>query len=62
MTTADMGPRPGELDDIARGERFYQQLLNEESRAVPASLRATSVGYTEPVDIAHLGILLLEFF
>jgi phenylpropionate dioxygenase-like ring-hydroxylating dioxygenase large terminal subunit len=52
MTTADMGPRPGEPDDIARGERFYQQLLNEESRSVPASLRATSVGFTEPVDIA----------
>jgi phenylpropionate dioxygenase-like ring-hydroxylating dioxygenase large terminal subunit len=39
-------------EDIARGERFYQQLLDEENRSVPRSLRATSVGYTEPVDIA----------
>jgi phenylpropionate dioxygenase-like ring-hydroxylating dioxygenase large terminal subunit len=39
-------------ESIARGERFYQQLLDEETRPVPLSLRATSIGYTDPVDIA----------
>ena len=40
------------LEEVARGERFYQQLLDEETRPVPASLRATSVGHLEPVAIA----------
>jgi phenylpropionate dioxygenase-like ring-hydroxylating dioxygenase large terminal subunit len=40
------------MDDIARGQRFYQDLLDEETRPVPVSLRATSVGHTEPVQIA----------
>ena len=39
-------------DELARGEHFYQQLLDEERRPVPASLRATSVGHPEPVAIA----------
>jgi phenylpropionate dioxygenase-like ring-hydroxylating dioxygenase large terminal subunit len=39
-------------EDIARGERFYQRLLDEENRPVPQSLRATSAGYTEPADVA----------
>ncbi len=41
-----------DLDDEARGERFYQQLLDEESRPVPPSLRATSAGHLEPLAIA----------
>jgi len=52
VTTSEKESRPGELDDIARGERFYQTLLDQESRPVPVSLRATSTGHTEPVDIA----------
>jgi len=43
---------PIDLDEIARGERFYQQLLDEERVPVPASLRATSVDFTEPMAIA----------
>ena len=39
-------------DDIARGERFYQQLLDDERRPVPASLRATAAGHLEPMAIA----------
>jgi phenylpropionate dioxygenase-like ring-hydroxylating dioxygenase large terminal subunit len=41
-----------EHDDIARGERFYQQLLDDERRPVPASLRATAAGHLEPMAIA----------
>jgi nitrite reductase/ring-hydroxylating ferredoxin subunit len=52
MTTAGNGPRPRELDGVARGERYYQQLLDEDSRPVPVSLRATSVAHIDPVDIA----------
>jgi nitrite reductase/ring-hydroxylating ferredoxin subunit len=52
MTTPDFWPTADQLDEIARGERFYQQLLDEETRPVPASLRATSVGHTEPVTIS----------
>jgi phenylpropionate dioxygenase-like ring-hydroxylating dioxygenase large terminal subunit len=49
MTTAETGPR---TDDVARGERFYQALLDDETRTVPVSLRATSAGYLEPSGIA----------
>ena len=52
MTTPGLGPNAGQHDEIARGERFYQQLLDDETRPVPVSLRATSVGHTEPVTIA----------
>ncbi|WP_106401251.1 aromatic ring-hydroxylating oxygenase subunit alpha [Actinocorallia populi] len=52
MTTADMGPRPGEVDDVPRGERFYQRLLDEDTRPVPASLRATSAGPPDGAGIA----------
>jgi phenylpropionate dioxygenase-like ring-hydroxylating dioxygenase large terminal subunit len=52
MSTAETGPRPAEPDDVARGERFYQQLLDQEVREVPVSLRATSAGHLDPVDIA----------
>ena len=49
MTTAENGPR---TDEVARGERFYQALLDEETRPVPVSLRATSAGYLDPSGIA----------
>ena len=52
MSTAETGPRPAALEDVARGERFYQQLLDEETREVPVSLRATSAGHLDPVGIA----------
>jgi phenylpropionate dioxygenase-like ring-hydroxylating dioxygenase large terminal subunit len=45
-------PRPGESDEMPRGQRFYQQLLDEETRPVPASLRAVSAGPTEPAGVA----------
>jgi phenylpropionate dioxygenase-like ring-hydroxylating dioxygenase large terminal subunit len=45
--------RPADdVGEIARGERFYQGLLDDEVREVPVSLRATSVGFTEPMDLA----------
>lgn len=37
--------------DVTRGERFYQDLLDQETREVPVSLRATSVAHTEPSGI-----------
>jgi len=42
------------IDDtsVTRGEHWYQALLDTESRPVPDSLRATSVGPLEGVDIA----------
>ena len=40
------------MGEIARGQHFYQQLLDEETRPVPASLRAASVGHTEPAAVA----------
>jgi phenylpropionate dioxygenase-like ring-hydroxylating dioxygenase large terminal subunit len=40
------------VGEIARGQHFYQQLLDEETRPVPASLRAASVGHTEPAAVA----------
>ena len=49
MTTAETGPR---TDEVTRGERFYQALLDEETRPVPVSLRATSAGHLEPNGIA----------
>jgi phenylpropionate dioxygenase-like ring-hydroxylating dioxygenase large terminal subunit len=41
-----------DVDVVARGEHFYQGLLDAEVREVPVSLRATSVGFTEPMDLA----------
>lgn len=52
MSTAETGPRPAGPEDVDRGERFYQQLLDDEVREVPVSLRATSAGHLEPVGIA----------
>jgi phenylpropionate dioxygenase-like ring-hydroxylating dioxygenase large terminal subunit len=52
MTGGVHQPRTGDLDDVARGERYYQRLLDEDSRPVPASLRATSIGPIEGVEIA----------
>ena len=52
MSTAETGPPSAEPDVVARGERFYQQLLDEEVREVPVSLRATSAGHLDPVGIA----------
>ncbi len=52
MTTADPQTRAGDSDDATPGERFYQQLLDEEVREVPVSLRATSAGYLDGDGIA----------
>jgi phenylpropionate dioxygenase-like ring-hydroxylating dioxygenase large terminal subunit len=52
MTTADMEREFGAADEAARGEHFYQGLLDEETRDVPVSLRATSAGHFESVEIA----------
>ncbi len=49
------------IDDGARGERFYQQLLDEETREVPVSLRATSAGHLEPTGIARTRYVDAEF-
>ena len=49
MTPAETGPR---ADEVARGERFSQALLDEETRPVPVSLRATSAGYLDPSGVA----------
>ena len=48
MTTAEPGSPTAE---VARGQRFYQALLDEETRPVPVSLRATSAGHLEPSGI-----------
>lgn len=45
-------PQPTDPGRVARGERYYQQLLDEDSRPVPASLRTVSVGPLEATDIA----------
>ena len=47
--------------DIAPGERYFQGLLDEETRPVPASLRATSVGSLDAVDIAPARYFDAEF-
>jgi phenylpropionate dioxygenase-like ring-hydroxylating dioxygenase large terminal subunit len=52
MSTDTHDPRSDNPGDVARGERYYQQLLDEETRAVPVTLRATSVGPLEPTEIA----------
>lgn len=52
MSSAETGPRSAGPDDVARGERFYQRLLDDEVREVPVSLRATSAGHLEPAGIA----------
>ena len=51
MSAAETGPRPAGPEDVPRGERFYQQLLDEETRDVPVSLRATSAGHLDPAGI-----------
>jgi phenylpropionate dioxygenase-like ring-hydroxylating dioxygenase large terminal subunit len=61
MSTGTHDPRSGGHDDVARGERYYQQLLDEETSAVPVSLRATSVGPLEPTEIAPARYFDLEF-
>jgi phenylpropionate dioxygenase-like ring-hydroxylating dioxygenase large terminal subunit len=38
--------------EVAPGERYIQQLLDSETRPVPESLRATSLGFLEPMEIA----------
>lgn len=38
--------------DVARGEHFYQALLDDEVREVPVSLRSRSAGHLEPVEIS----------
>ncbi|MFV2174059.1 SRPBCC family protein [Actinomadura sp. LOL_016] len=52
MTTAGTGPRTAEAGGLPRGEHFYQRLLDEDTRRVPPSLRATSAGSPEDVAIA----------
>jgi len=52
---------PIDIDEIARGERFYQGLLDEERRPVPASLRATSIAFTEPMTVAPSRYFAPEF-
>jgi phenylpropionate dioxygenase-like ring-hydroxylating dioxygenase large terminal subunit len=52
MTSGLHRPRSSEPDDVAPGQRYYQQLLDEDSRPVPASLRATSVGPLQRAEIA----------
>src|SRR5664279_159770 len=37
--------------DVTRGQGFYQELLDQETRSVPPSLRATSAGSLEPAAI-----------
>ncbi len=52
MTSGAHGPKTPDVDDVARGEQYYQQLLDDDSRPVPASLRAASVGPTGLAEIA----------
>lgn len=52
MSTGTHDPRPDSAGDVAPGERYYQQLLDEEVRPVPVSLRATSVGPLEQAEHA----------
>ncbi len=52
MTTSDLGDSAQTSDETPRGERFYQDLLDDEIRPVPVALRATSVGFTDPTGIA----------
>src|SRR5687767_13084574 len=40
------------MTTVPRGERFYQDLLDDEVRPVPVSLRSTSPGFTEPAGVA----------
>jgi phenylpropionate dioxygenase-like ring-hydroxylating dioxygenase large terminal subunit len=47
MTTADPRSRAGVSEDATPGERFYQQLLDQETREVPVSLRAESAGHLD---------------
>jgi phenylpropionate dioxygenase-like ring-hydroxylating dioxygenase large terminal subunit len=43
--------QPSERQDLARGERYFQGLLDEESRRVPQSLRTTSTVAIDEIDI-----------
>jgi phenylpropionate dioxygenase-like ring-hydroxylating dioxygenase large terminal subunit len=52
MTSGVNEPRAEDLDEVARGQRYYQELLDEETRPIPPSLRATAVGPIEQADIA----------
>jgi nitrite reductase/ring-hydroxylating ferredoxin subunit len=45
-------PRSPDVDRLARGQRYYQQLLDHDTRTVPESLRATSIGPLDPAEIA----------
>ena len=44
--------QPSERRDLARGERYFQGLLDEESRRVPESLRTTSTVAIHDIEIA----------
>jgi phenylpropionate dioxygenase-like ring-hydroxylating dioxygenase large terminal subunit len=39
--------------EVAPGERVFQSLLDEDTRPVPESLRATSAGWTDGLDVAR---------
>jgi phenylpropionate dioxygenase-like ring-hydroxylating dioxygenase large terminal subunit len=47
--------------EIAPGERFVQELLDQEVRPVPVSLRATSRGHLDHIDIAPARYFDAEF-
>ena len=49
--------RPDDVGEIARGEHFYQRLLDDEVREVPVSLRATSAGFIEPIGPRTVALL-----
>ena len=51
MSTARRRDRRPPSPRTGRGERFYQRLLDEETREVPVSLRATSAGHLDPAGI-----------
>ncbi len=51
MTSDTRGLDSVAVENVARGQYFYQGLLDRETRPVPASLRATSAGSLEPAVI-----------
>lgn len=50
MTTTENSPSTS--PDVARGEHFYQELLDDEVREVPVSLRSRSAGHLESAEIS----------
>ena len=52
MTSSVDDPQTTVYGDDAPGEKYIQAILDQERHPVPASLRATSKGHLDPVDIA----------